>query len=151
MQPEDKTSSNVRRSAEDKLNELLQKLFELSVIVYDFQPDGNKLVWKKINDIIEHYKELDDLKDGVDSFIPEEVINFVEHGKNPDIFTQRFVERAATENQFTNGKIKAVGEFRQLLTEEFTKSFPDLYENNANVMLDTHESASTTQAAAQPE
>jgi hypothetical protein len=35
--------------------------------------------------------------------------SFVEHGKNPDIFTQGFVERAATENQFTNGKIKAVG------------------------------------------
>jgi hypothetical protein len=34
--------------------------------------------------------------------------SFVEHGKNPDIFTQGFVERAATENQFTNGKIKAV-------------------------------------------
>lgn len=26
------------------------------------------------NDIIEHYKEIDDLKDGIDSFIPEEVI-----------------------------------------------------------------------------
>lgn len=35
-------------------------------------------------------------------------IRFVEEGKNPDIFTQNFVERAATENQFTNGKIKAV-------------------------------------------
>lgn len=48
MQSEDNTSAQVRQSAEDKLNELLQKLFELSVIVYDFQPDGNKLVWKKM-------------------------------------------------------------------------------------------------------
>jgi hypothetical protein len=35
-------------------------------------------------------------------------IRVVEEGKNPDIFTQAFVERTATENQFTNGKIKAV-------------------------------------------
>lgn len=35
-------------------------------------------------------------------------ISYVEHGRNPDIFTQSFVERTATENQFTNGKIKAV-------------------------------------------
>lgn len=34
--------------------------------------------------------------------------SFVEQGRNPDKFTQDFVERAATENQFTNGKIKAV-------------------------------------------
>jgi hypothetical protein len=26
------------------------------------------------NSIIEHYKEIDELKDGIDSFIPEEVI-----------------------------------------------------------------------------
>ncbi|ORY98898.1 transcription factor subunit Med10 of mediator complex-domain-containing protein, partial [Syncephalastrum racemosum] len=56
--------------------------------------------------------------------------SFVEHGKNPDIFTQGFVERTATENQFTNGKIKAVDEFRSILSEEFSKSFPDLYDNN---------------------
>lgn len=98
--------------------------------------------------------------------------SFVEHGKNPDIFTQGFVERAATENQFTNGKIKAVGvsclfwkftrhlssliliilqEFRQLLSDEFTKSFPDLYDN-ANNMLESQESTSTAvQPATQPE
>ncbi|KAI9347831.1 mediator complex, subunit Med10 [Pilaira anomala] len=127
MQPEETVAVDVRQTVEDQLNELLQDLFELSVIVYDFQPDGNKLVWKKINSVIEHYQKIDELKDGIDSFIPEEVINFVEHGKNPDIFTQGFVERAATENQFTNGKIKAVNEFRGILTEEFSKSFPDLY------------------------
>lgn len=35
-------------------------------------------------------------------------ISYVEHGRNPDIFTQSFVERTATENQYTNGKVKAV-------------------------------------------
>jgi hypothetical protein len=34
--------------------------------------------------------------------------SYVENGQNPDLFTQAFVSRAATENQFTNGKIKAV-------------------------------------------
>ncbi|KAF1798075.1 transcription factor subunit Med10 of mediator complex-domain-containing protein, partial [Mucor lusitanicus] len=77
-------------------------------------------------------------------------LSFVEHGKNPDIFTQAFVERTATENQFTNGKIKAVGEFRQLLSDEFTKSFPDLYDN-ANSMLESQESTSTVQPTTLPE
>lgn len=36
------------------------------------------------------------------------IISFVEHGKNPDLFTQGFVERTASENQFTYGKVKAV-------------------------------------------
>ncbi|KAF7722849.1 RNA polymerase II mediator complex subunit [Apophysomyces ossiformis] len=122
-------STNSRQSLEKQLNELLQALFELSVVVYDFQPDGNKRVWDKINAILDHYKKIGDLKDGLDDFVPEEVINYVEQGRNPDIFTQGFVERAASENQFTHGKIKAVDEFRQRLSEEFAKSFPDLYDN----------------------
>lgn len=34
--------------------------------------------------------------------------SYVEQGRNPDIFTRAFIERAAGENQYTNGKIKAV-------------------------------------------
>ncbi|KAI8989521.1 mediator complex, subunit Med10 [Pilobolus umbonatus] len=131
MQPQKDQDSNSasRQLLENQLNDLLQNLFELSVIVYDFQSAGNNRVWKKINNIIEHYKEIEQLKDGLEEYIPEEVINYVEQGRNPDIFTQKFVERTATENQFTNGKIKAVDEFKQLLTKEFSQSFPDLYDN----------------------
>lgn len=41
-----------RRALEEELNDLLQVLFELSVIVYDFQPDGNRLVWDKVYNIV---------------------------------------------------------------------------------------------------
>ncbi|KAI9316830.1 transcription factor subunit Med10 of mediator complex-domain-containing protein [Dichotomocladium elegans] len=122
-------SNAIRLGLEDQLNDLLQVLFELSVVVYDFQPDGNQLVWNKINAILAHYQKIDELRNGLDTFVPEEVINFVEQGRNPDIFTQTFVERTASENQFTNGKIKAVDDFRSILSDEFAKSFPDLYEN----------------------
>ncbi|CAO3696470.1 unnamed protein product [Rhizopus microsporus] len=75
------------------------------------------------NSIIEHYKEINELREGITEYIPEEVINYVEHGRNPELFTQSFVERTATENQFTNGKIKAVDEFKQLLTENLQSPF----------------------------
>ncbi|CAO3618990.1 unnamed protein product [Cunninghamella blakesleeana] len=109
-------------------------------MVYDFQPDRNKLVWNKVNSVIEKYKTINELKDELNLFIPEEVINYVENGKNPDLFTQGFISRAATENQFTNGKIQAIDDFRSLLSDEFAKSFPDLYENNYN--LDASSSSS---------
>ncbi|KAI9306721.1 transcription factor subunit Med10 of mediator complex-domain-containing protein [Cunninghamella echinulata] len=126
-------SDQTRQLVEDQLYDLLQVLFELTVMVYDFQPDRNKLVWNKVNAVLEGYKSINELKDELNLFIPEEVISYVENGKNPDLFTQGFISRAATENQFTNGKIKAVDDFRSLLSEEFAKSFPDLYENNYNL------------------
>ncbi|KAI7865491.1 transcription factor subunit Med10 of mediator complex-domain-containing protein [Spinellus fusiger] len=121
---------SVRRRLEEQLNEMLQVLFELSVVVYDFQPEGNRLVWEKINAITDHYQKMDELKDGLDIFVPEEVINYVESGRNPDMFTQTFVERTASENQFTNGKIQAVESFRHLLKDELMTAFPDLGEDD---------------------
>ncbi|KAI8148959.1 transcription factor subunit Med10 of mediator complex-domain-containing protein [Fennellomyces sp. T-0311] len=132
-------SKAARRALEEQLNDLLQILFELSVMVYDFQPDGNQLVWNKINTILEHYQKIDELKDSIDTYIPEEVINFVEHGRNPDIFTQGFVERAASENQFTYGKIKAVDDFKSILSDEFAKHYPELYENKDQYELPRNE------------
>ncbi|KAI7849474.1 hypothetical protein BDC45DRAFT_520459 [Circinella umbellata] len=70
------TSKVARRALEEQLNELIQVLFELSVMVYDFQPDGNQLVWNKINSILEHYQTIDGLKDNIDTHIPEEVIKY---------------------------------------------------------------------------
>ncbi|KAI9275567.1 transcription factor subunit Med10 of mediator complex-domain-containing protein [Phascolomyces articulosus] len=92
---------------------------------------------KCCNSILEHYQTIDELKENIDTHIPEEVINYVEQGRNPDIFTQGFVERAASENQFTNGKIKAVDEFRNILSNEFKKHYPDLYDTEDNLELET--------------
>jgi hypothetical protein len=41
-------------------------------------------------------------------------------------------------------------EFRQLLSDEFTKSFPDLYDN-ANNMLDQEPTSTVVQPTTQPE
>lgn len=41
-------SSDVRQALEDQITDLTQTLFELSVMVYDFQPGGNQLVQEKM-------------------------------------------------------------------------------------------------------
>lgn len=41
-------SSSAKEAVETQLQELLQSLLDLSIIVYDFQPDGNRLVWNKM-------------------------------------------------------------------------------------------------------
>jgi mediator of RNA polymerase II transcription subunit 10 len=42
------TSNAAKDAVESQLQELLQSLLDLSIIVYDFQPDGNRLVWNKM-------------------------------------------------------------------------------------------------------
>lgn len=54
---------------------------------------------------------------------------YVEDGRNPDIYTREFVEIVAKQNQFMNGKMRAFGEFRDVLAEQISSAFPELSED----------------------
>ncbi|OZJ02218.1 hypothetical protein BZG36_04720 [Bifiguratus adelaidae] len=133
-----------RKALETRLTDTINCLYELSVMVYDFQEEsGNQLVQNKINQLVNHYAEIDKLKDELDMTVPEEVVNLVQDGKIPDLFTQAFIERAAAENQYTNGKVAAVKDFRDRLASELLHNFPDMQDVLRSAMLS--ETASTRQ------
>ena len=54
------------------------------------------------------------------------VHRYVEDGRNPDIYTREFVEIVAKQNQFLNGKMRAFGDFRDVLAEQINTTFPEL-------------------------
>ena len=45
--------------------------------------------------------------------IPQDVLEYVEDGLNPDKYTRRFVNMLMKDNQFVNGKIDAVQVFKR--------------------------------------
>jgi len=50
----------------------------------------------------------------------------IDNAKNPMLLTKDRLERAATENQFMNGKIAAIESYRSYLNEALVRSFPEL-------------------------
>jgi len=54
------------------------------------------------------------------------VHRYVEDGRNPDIYTREFVEIVAKQNQFLNGKMRAFGDFKDVLAEQINTTFPEL-------------------------
>ncbi|KAJ2815439.1 RNA polymerase II mediator complex subunit [Coemansia sp. 'formosensis'] len=65
------------------------------------------------------------LKDRLNVNVPEEVLTYIKDGRNPDEFTSQFMERLASENQFTNGKISALTNFKQEYEAKIRELFPD--------------------------
>ncbi|KAG0258945.1 Mediator of RNA polymerase II transcription subunit 10 [Actinomortierella ambigua] len=118
------TTEATRKDLELKLKELIETLLEFSITVYDFQPESNALVQEKIRDLIGQLTAIDGFKDKLDMMIPMEALSFIEDGKNPDLFTQSFVERVAGENQYTNGKIFAMKTFESALLDNLGMAFP---------------------------
>lgn len=58
--------------------------------------------------------------------IPPEIVEYVESGRNPDIYTREFVELAQKQNQYLKGKSEAFADFRDELAKEIVKAMPNL-------------------------
>jgi mediator of RNA polymerase II transcription subunit 10 len=58
--------------------------------------------------------------------IPEEVIDYVQEGRNPDIYTREFVELVMKLNQMHKGKTEAFGRFKDVLAQEFVGAVPEM-------------------------
>lgn len=73
--------------------------------------------------------------------IPPEVIEYVQDGRNPDIYTREFVELAMKNNQKLKGKAEAFAHFRDILAIEIAGAVPELKDNVIQVVNHTGGSA----------
>ncbi|ESZ98053.1 S-adenosylmethionine-dependent methyltransferase-like protein [Sclerotinia borealis F-4128] len=62
-------------------------------------------------------------------WVPADLIQYVDNGRNPDIYTREFVEAARKNNQLMRGKMQAFAGFRDVLAGEMGKVFPELEED----------------------
>lgn len=53
-------------------------------------------------------------------------MEYVENGRNPDIYTREFVELVRRGNQLMRGKMRAFGEFRDVLAREMVSAMPEV-------------------------
>lgn len=58
--------------------------------------------------------------------IPPELIQYVDNGRNPDIYTREFVELARRGNQLMKGKMAAFADFRDVLAAEMGRALPEI-------------------------
>ena len=58
--------------------------------------------------------------------VPPELLEYVENGRNPDIYTREFVELVRRGNQLMRGKVRAFAAFRDVLAEQMAQGMPEL-------------------------
>jgi len=92
------------------------------------KPGGAKQVGPRANDVVHHLAIIDEMAQHIPTMIPFQVLSDVDNARNPMQLTKERLERAATENQFMNGKIAAIDSYRKLLNEALAISFPETAE-----------------------
>ncbi|KAK2608774.1 RNA polymerase II mediator complex subunit [Conoideocrella luteorostrata] len=69
--------------------------------------------------------------------VPPELLEYVENGRNPDIYTREFVELVRRGNQLMRGKCHAFGDFRDVLAQEMASAMPELRADVEKILSET--------------
>lgn len=128
------TNTENIEQAKDQLKQIIETQIELGILIHDFEAtvEGKEGLLERVNELTKQFEQLNhtgyNLKDNK---VPLDIVEYIENGRNPDVYTREFVELLAKQNQYVNGKMKGMNEFRDILSEQLKEAYPDL-ENAIN-------------------
>jgi len=104
----------------------IENVRQIRIIVSDFQPQGQSVLNQKIQSLITGLQEVDKLKGQVqDVHVPLEVFDYIDQGRNPQLYTKDCIEKALTKNEEVKGKIDSYKRFKAHLLVELSRTFPN--------------------------
>lgn len=111
---------------ESQIEIFVENIRQLGIIVSDFQAQNGQVVLdQKINQVVSSLRDIDRIKDSIqDVQLPIEVFEYIDSGKNPQIYTKDYMDKALRKNEQVNGKIDYYKRFKLILIEEMQKVFP---------------------------
>lgn len=110
----------------ENLERFIENTRQLGIIVSDFQPQGQVTLNQKLHTLVTGLQELDKNKPQVqDVQVPLEVFEYIDQGKNPQLYTKDCMEKAVVKNEQVKGKSETFKKFKKSLVTELGKMFPD--------------------------
>ncbi|MEQ2270645.1 Mediator of RNA polymerase II transcription subunit 10 [Xenotaenia resolanae] len=111
---------------EEHLEKFIENIRQLGIIVSDFQPSSQAVLNQKLNFMISGLQDIDKCQKQLhDINVPLEVFEYIDQGRNPQLYTKECLERALARNEQVKGKIDTMTKFKSLLISELSKVFPE--------------------------
>lgn len=118
---------------EQRLAAIIDSFIELGVSVYDFPgtEDATQGMVTNLKRNVDRMKQLNqqanDPESQLQSFlVPLDVLQYIEDGRNPDVYTREFVEAIRRSNQYQRAKIHGLNKLRDSLAEKIIDELPEL-------------------------
>lgn len=126
------------------LKDTIQHLYDVQATTHGYVPESNDLLVDKLTNLTNSLAHLQTLTSKNASpqnpihqvSIAPEIIDYVDDGRNPDIFTREFVENVQRGNAVVNGKRNAFKDFSQILAGTIKEKLPGWEEDVDGIMDD---------------
>ena len=126
-------SSNKYESLQQSIEEFIETSRQIGIMVSDFQPGCQDVLNTKVNSLIENMQDIEKLKVFlVDVEVPAEIFQYIDQGRNPQLYTKDCLQKVLTKNEEVKGKIDAYKNFKTILQEELKKELPQTMEKHSH-------------------
>lgn len=120
-----------RLTASDAIKDVLQDYYELQTQVHGYRSEveTRDVLINKIHELSQSLARVERESSSstlVSTFVPPEVVDYVDDGRNSDIYTRDLVEVVQRGNAVLNGKMNAFGTFSKIFADDLRKHFPEL-------------------------
>merc|ERR1719464_2711933 len=118
-------SSGPLDQLEQTLERSIENVRQVRIVVSAFQPQGQPGLTQKLQQVVKDLAEIDKLRPSVaDIQVPLEVFDYIDSGRNPQLYTKDCMEKAVAKNEEARGKIDAYRMFKARLMLELHTVFP---------------------------
>uniref|UniRef100_A0A3Q3IH80 Mediator of RNA polymerase II transcription subunit 10 n=1 Tax=Monopterus albus TaxID=43700 RepID=A0A3Q3IH80_MONAL len=91
---------------EEHLEKFIENIRQLGIIVSDFQPSSQAGLNQKLNFMISGLQDIEKCRQQLHEInVPLEVFEYIDQGRNPQLYTKECLERALARNEQVKGKI----------------------------------------------
>jgi mediator of RNA polymerase II transcription subunit 10 len=119
-------------SVHNTIKEVIQHLTDVQIQTHGYIPATQDLLVDKLTDLTQSLAELKRLTSPNESpnnyihqvAIAPEIVDYVDDGRNPDIFTRDFVEIVQRGNAVINGKQQAFKDFTEVFAQKLKEGIP---------------------------
>ncbi|KAL8863604.1 MAG: hypothetical protein Q9178_000286 [Gyalolechia marmorata] len=122
-------------AVDDQIKDVIQDLFQIQVATHNYAgPQTQQELVRLITRLAGSLATLSNDASALPDQIPPEIVDYVDSGRNPDIYTREFVELVQKSNQYLKGRSEAFTRFRDELAEEMVKAWPEMKTDVDNVL-----------------
>uniref|UniRef100_A0A3P8RX73 Mediator of RNA polymerase II transcription subunit 10 n=1 Tax=Amphiprion percula TaxID=161767 RepID=A0A3P8RX73_AMPPE len=91
---------------EEHLEKFIENIRQMGIIVSDFQPSSQAGLNQKLNFMISGLQDIEKCRQQLHEInVPLEVFEYIDQGRNPQLYTKECLERALARNEQVKGKI----------------------------------------------
>jgi mediator of RNA polymerase II transcription subunit 10 len=137
----------------NKIRQIVNTLTDIQTLTHGYLPETQNILVDRLTELTESLSTLKTLTSPTESAsnpihnvaVAPEIVDYVDDGRNPDIFTRDFVELVQRGNAVINGKQAAFRDFTEIYAQKLKEGIPavsrqvDRVLDNAGFGADEHD------------